>query len=366
MDTGLELPLFVEASENPGLPERGTYVRNDISNMHPYESFRERPDGLRTATVEHDYQLEKFLDEVTRRLVSELGTRWPDGNAKDLAQISGFVTKTFLKELERNNYVFSATESQMSAKWGLPKSWIRDLGHSQTDLAGNSTFFLRAVPMPQAQWDLRKELVMREALLHKYSPGTKAEAGLLASGTVEKVEWNNWSDRYWGRDVRDGQGQNRLGVLTMEIRRDKIREMSLSSNVANRDVAAKQISYRVSVVPASHPECLRIGRGAFKALESGHQLADFRDILEERLGAHQRGMRDHDTQQAMTSALRLAKEEGGLIIGYDGTDEMLCAEHVAHLIDSRAAELGRPCERVLVASEDGVGFDRSGQRERVR
>jgi len=53
---------------------------------------------------------------------------------------------------------------------------------------------------------------------------TCARAGLLlATGRRRLIEGNIWGDRYWGAcQDEDGQwvGENRLGELLMEVRRD--------------------------------------------------------------------------------------------------------------------------------------------------
>jgi len=41
---------------------------------------------------------------------------------------------------------------------------------------------------------------------------------LLATGDQELIEGNTWGDRFWG--VCDGEGQNQLGRLLMELRNE--------------------------------------------------------------------------------------------------------------------------------------------------
>jgi len=67
-------------------------------------------------------------------------------------------------------------------------------------------------------WREIKLNVMEFALRHKFAPGTSWHGRLMATGDEEIIEWNNWGDRFWGRDVRDGQGENHLGRLLMKLR----------------------------------------------------------------------------------------------------------------------------------------------------
>lgn len=64
-------------------------------------------------------------------------------------------------------------------------------------------------------WEQVKETVMAELLAIKFAnPGLRSK--LLGTGNAELIEGNWWGDTYWGRC--DGVGQNRLGILLMELR----------------------------------------------------------------------------------------------------------------------------------------------------
>lgn len=65
-------------------------------------------------------------------------------------------------------------------------------------------------------WSARKVDVMRAILLNKFAPGTELAAKLLATGEAHLAEGNAWGDRFWG--VCDGEGENHMGRLLMEIR----------------------------------------------------------------------------------------------------------------------------------------------------
>ena len=67
-------------------------------------------------------------------------------------------------------------------------------------------------------WEEVKEEIMYEALRLKFKPGTKLCEMLLATDPAELIEGNHWRDRYWGVDLKTGEGKNRLGVLLMQLR----------------------------------------------------------------------------------------------------------------------------------------------------
>lgn len=70
--------------------------------------------------------------------------------------------------------------------------------------------------VPRADWDARKEEVMREALHAKFTQNRRLRDRLVATGDVVLVHASS-SDVFWGQTA-DGVGENRLGVLLMELR----------------------------------------------------------------------------------------------------------------------------------------------------
>lgn len=75
----------------------------------------------------------------------------------------------------------------------------------------------RACPKRQ-DWERIKEDVMLFGLRRKFAPGSHLARRLLDTGRNHLVEGNTWGDVYWG--VCKGVGQNRLGVLLMQVREE--------------------------------------------------------------------------------------------------------------------------------------------------
>lgn len=74
-----------------------------------------------------------------------------------------------------------------------------------------------------APWDVSpqcfdKLAIMERALRFKFSKGTVWYENLLGTCDEEIVEWNDWGDRYWGKDVDTKEGENNLGKLLMKLR----------------------------------------------------------------------------------------------------------------------------------------------------
>lgn len=67
-------------------------------------------------------------------------------------------------------------------------------------------------------WDQVKRSYMWEILSLKFKLNPSLKAQLLETGDVMLVEGNWHRDRYWGVSIPDGQGENHLGKLLMELR----------------------------------------------------------------------------------------------------------------------------------------------------
>jgi ribA/ribD-fused uncharacterized protein len=131
--------------------------KNWFSNMLPFET----PlvvDGISYRTVEHYYQAMK-LDDLTQR--------------KEIAAMGPFEAKKVLN----------------SGKYKIRSDWNDD----------------------------KKLEVMEYALRWKFAPGTSWYEKLMdTDGDI--IEWNNWGDVWWGKDLETGKGRNELGKLLMNLR----------------------------------------------------------------------------------------------------------------------------------------------------
>ncbi len=68
-------------------------------------------------------------------------------------------------------------------------------------------------------WNEEKSLkVMEYALKWKFKQGTSWYNKLKMTEIWEITEWNNWNDKFWGKDIITKEGENNLGKLLMRIR----------------------------------------------------------------------------------------------------------------------------------------------------
>lgn len=72
--------------------------------------------------------------------------------------------------------------------------------------------------MVRKDWDSVRLDVMKKVVLAKFSQNRLLRDRLLKTGDTELVEENSWRDTFWG--VCNGVGENHLGKILMEVRRE--------------------------------------------------------------------------------------------------------------------------------------------------
>lgn len=142
------------------------YIRNWFSNMLPFdEPFIYQ--GIKFLSAENFYQAMKLpKDRVDLR--------------SEIAAMSSFKSKTAIRD---------------KTKYLWREDWNKELG-------------IKAMKM---------------ALKHKFKEGTSWARKLSLTEDWEIVEWNNWGDVFWGKDIVTRLGENHLGKILMEIRNERNR-----------------------------------------------------------------------------------------------------------------------------------------------
>jgi ribA/ribD-fused uncharacterized protein len=79
-------------------------------------------------------------------------------------------------------------------------------------------------------WDEIKYDIMKEILYIKFED-KELKKKLIDTDGIKLIEGNNWHDNYWGDcscfKCRNNKGQNMLGKILMEIRKEKINKTVL-------------------------------------------------------------------------------------------------------------------------------------------
>ncbi len=70
----------------------------------------------------------------------------------------------------------------------------------------------------RSDWEQVKVRIMKEICKAKFDQNETLRQQLLATGNEPLEEGNTWGDRIWG--TVDGVGQNHLGKILMEIRKE--------------------------------------------------------------------------------------------------------------------------------------------------
>lgn len=117
-------------------------------------------------------------------------------------------------ELDGIEY-FSVEHAYMSAKSDDPQ-WKE---YCRTEhQAGNVKRASRNIQLV-SDWETKKVIVMRQ-LLEKKFHAYPFSRQLLSTGTEEIQEGNTWNDKFWGVCLKTGKGENNLGKMIMEIRKE--------------------------------------------------------------------------------------------------------------------------------------------------
>lgn len=123
-----------------------------------------------------------------------------------------FLSNFYPVEVEFEGYIYSSVEHAYQAAKTFSEKHRLDIYNCKTP--GQAKRLGKKVPM-RPDWELVKLDVMKDLLQKKFK--SSYLAGLLkGTGDAELVEGNWWGDTYWG--VCNGEGENHLGKLLMEIR----------------------------------------------------------------------------------------------------------------------------------------------------
>jgi predicted NAD-dependent protein-ADP-ribosyltransferase YbiA (DUF1768 family)/alkylated DNA repair dioxygenase AlkB len=251
--------LFTVADERPLAPN-GRYHKNWFSNFEPFETPLVDRDGLRYPTPEHAYHLAKLASVADRAALLHL-------------------SPGAVKREHRG------------------KPLVKD-----------------------ALEPARLTAVMARILRHKFAPGTRAAEQLVATGTREIVEWNNWGDRTWGRDIATGVGKNQLGVLLMEMRK----ELRPHDIVLGAPERARERVAAPGAEPAHERKPMYAGVGS-RSLGRSRPLARIATALAMRLERAGYGLASggaDGADRAFEKGVALAENKQIFRPGYDATKKL--------------------------------------------
>ena len=137
--------------------------------------------------------------------------------------LSNFYESPIVIEFEGQPYTFATGEHAfqgMKVAAALhPEDNARQLRLlEKAPTPGKAKYWGRSIRIDATRWDAMSVRCMRRTLALKFGQHPTLTSRLLATGGTKLVEYNDWSDTLWGVDAATGRGENRLGVLLMELR----------------------------------------------------------------------------------------------------------------------------------------------------
>lgn len=88
----------------------------------------------------------------------------------------------------------------------------------QAPTPSKSKYLGRSVPLRKNEWDKVSTDFMKKTVEAKFVQNPKLLKKLLSTNNMELVEYNSWGDKIWGVDKKTGEGENRLGLILMNLR----------------------------------------------------------------------------------------------------------------------------------------------------
>ena len=88
--------------------------------------------------------------------------------------------------------------------------------HEFTNLTGADAKRLGRHVNLRSDWNSVRIRIMTDIVRAKFTQNGDLKQRLLATGNEDLIEGNTWHDTFWG--VCNGQGQNNLGRILMQIR----------------------------------------------------------------------------------------------------------------------------------------------------
>lgn len=70
----------------------------------------------------------------------------------------------------------------------------------------------------RSDWEQVKDQIMYEIVRSKFTANKDLQTKLLATGDADLIEGNTWHDTYWGYDMSQRRGHNKLGKILMRVR----------------------------------------------------------------------------------------------------------------------------------------------------
>ena len=125
-----------------------------------------------------------------------------------------FLSNFYPCDIEFNYLTYHSAEAAFQAQKCLDvgeRNVFTELSPSQAKRRGKQVKL-------RPDWEDVKLEIMKSIVFQKFIQHPTLMDKLLDTGDAELIEGNNWHDTFWG--VCKGKGQNNLGKILMEVRKD--------------------------------------------------------------------------------------------------------------------------------------------------
>lgn len=172
--------------------------------------------------MRHKILTSKEIYEINKGRIEQLKAEHPECSGTPIVHFENqfkFLSNFYTSKIKMDGYTFDNGEAAFQAYKDLKR-----MAEFQNLNASKAKYLGRQVKL-RPDWEEVKTGVMEEVVMQKFSHNPELKKKLLATGNRLLVEGNWWKDDVWG--VSGGKGENRLGIILMQVRSELAAEQSV-------------------------------------------------------------------------------------------------------------------------------------------
>lgn len=133
-----------------------------------------------------------------------------------------FLSNFFATEVVFNEIYFPTVEHAYQAAKSTSSHEMYQIADAATP--GKAKKMGKEIKNKRPDWNHVKLAVMEDLLRQKFRKGSFNSKLLMETAPSKLEEGNTWDDTFWGINLRNGEGENHLGRLLMEIREELLND----------------------------------------------------------------------------------------------------------------------------------------------
>jgi ribA/ribD-fused uncharacterized protein len=129
-----------------------------------------------------------------------------------------FLSNMYPCQINYNGYIFPSSEN-LYQFLKIPEKLQKDYINIYLNISPQESKKLSKINPIRKEWNKIRINIMYNVLKLKFDQNLDLKEKLLKiEGPI--VEWNNWNDKFWGKDLKTNEGKNWLGILLMRLREE--------------------------------------------------------------------------------------------------------------------------------------------------